>query len=76
MTTAKLKMQVHELIDQIKDNQLLEAIHTLLLNRDGSPKLTKKEIDNMLEVSENDIHNNQLTDHAVLKEEILSWKRR
>ncbi len=38
METLQLKQSLHELIERIADNQLLEAVHTLLLQAKSEPK--------------------------------------
>lgn len=83
MDTSELRLELHRIIDQVKDNNILRAIHMLLSSQlnifahtvDGKP-LTKEELDNMLELSEEDIKAGRLTNQKDLKEEIKSWKKK
>ena len=83
MNAPEIRLELHKIIDQIKDSQLLEAVYTLLTSQrkiaayttDGKP-LTKEVMDAMLEASESDIKSGRLTNHRIVKEEIQSWRRK
>lgn len=83
MDAAELRTELHRIIDQVKDNRILQAIHTMLSSQvsifahtsDGNP-VTKDELDTMLQVSENDIKYGRLTNHEDLKEEIATWRKK
>ena len=83
MSTSEIRLELHKLIDQIKDNRLLEAVYTLLAapqkitahGTDGKP-LTKKTMDTMIEDSESDIKSGKLTNQESVEKEIESWRRK
>ncbi|MEK6477531.1 hypothetical protein WJR50_08350 [Catalinimonas sp. 4WD22] len=78
--TAKLKDDLHHIIDQIDDEATLEAVRTLL-----TPKVEaiynvkgqqhdQDQIENFLEESEKDIEAGHTVSHQELKEQIQSWR--
>ena len=76
-------MELHRIIDQIRDNRVLEAVYTLLSSRDqtvaysskGDP-LVKEDLDTMLKASESDIQYGRLTNQNDLKKEVKSWRKK
>ena len=77
MDTPELKLELHRIIDQVKDNRILQAIHTMLSSQvnifshtGGGKPLTKEEFDVMLESSEEDIKAGRLTNQKDLKGEL------
>ena len=83
MNIAELQAEIHQIIDQIEDDQLLHAVHTILRSqvniladtKNGKP-LTKSELDKMLVDSEIDIQNGLLINQKDLKEEIKTWRKK
>ena len=83
METTELKLELHKIIDQIRDNRVLEAVYTLLTSRDkivvyssmGDP-LEKEDMDAMLKASESDIQYGRLTNQKDLKQEVKSWQKK
>jgi hypothetical protein len=83
MSNSQLQFELHNFIDQVKDTQVLNAIHTLLksqvnivahsADRKG---LTKYDVDKMLQDSERDILSGRLIKHQELKEEISNWRKK
>jgi hypothetical protein len=83
MDNLELKLELHRIIDQVKDNRILQAIHTMLSSQvnvfahtTGGKAITKEEFDMMLESSEVDIKAGRLTNQKDLKEEIKTWRRK
>ncbi len=80
MNTSELQLELHQIIDQVKDNRILQAIHTILSSQvhifahssEGKP-ITKNEFDEMLEASEEDIKKDRLLSQNELKEKIKTW---
>lgn len=80
MDTAKLKEDLHQIIDQIEDQMTLEAIRTLL-----SPQvnelfdlqgnlLSQETMEDLLEESEADIEAGRTISQSELKTHIQSWR--
>lgn len=83
MNTPELKLELHRIIDQVKDNRVLQAIHTMLsyhvsifAHTAGGKPIMKEEFDLMLETSEEDIKAGRLTNQKDLKEEIKTWRKK
>lgn len=81
MNTSQLQSELHQIIDQVKDNQILQAIHTILSSQVGifvhstdSKPLTKDDFDRMLQESEDDIKAGRLVGQRDLKEKIKTWR--
>lgn len=82
MSASELKLALHQIIDQVKDNRILQAVHTILSSQvsifahttDGKP-VTKEELDMMLESSEEDIKAGRLFNQKDVKEEIKTWRK-
>jgi predicted transcriptional regulator len=78
--TAKLKDDLHHIIDQIEDQATLEAIRTLLTPKVGSiysvqgQQLDPDQIEDLLEESEADIEAGHTVPHQKLKAQIQSWR--
>lgn len=82
MSNSQLQMELHQFIDQVKDTEILNAIHTLLKSQVNSVAysadgkgLTKYDVDKMLQDSEDDISAGRLIKHQDLKEEISNWRK-
>ncbi|MFY8035975.1 MAG: hypothetical protein ACOVMQ_02350 [Cyclobacteriaceae bacterium] len=83
MSNSQLQLELHQFIDQVKDTEVLNAIHTLLKSQvnviargaDGKG-LTKYDVDKMLQDSEEDISAGRLIKHQDLKEEISNWRKK
>lgn len=83
MKRTELKSRLHEIIESIEDNKILEAVHTILSSQStyishstsGRP-LTKENMDEMIFASESDIKTGRLTNQTQLKEEIKNWRKR
>lgn len=83
MDITKLKNNLHQIIDRIDDDAVLQAIYTLLSSKEkiiahsvqGQP-LTQEEMEAMIEESEEDIRSGRTTTHENLKNEIHSWRNR
>jgi hypothetical protein len=83
MNTSELQLELHQIIDQVKDNRILQAVHTILTSQvsvfahttDGKP-LTKDNFDEMLEAGENDIKAGRFISQKDLKEKIKTWREK
>lgn len=83
MNTSELKSELHQIIDQVKDNRILEAVYTILSSQvsifahtsDNKP-VTKEQLDVMLDASEEDINAGRLTDQSDVKKEIKTWRKK
>jgi hypothetical protein len=83
MNTSELKLELHQIIDQVKDNRILEAVYTILSSQvsifayttDNKP-VTKAELDMMLAASEEDIKTGRLMDQREIKKEINTWRKK
>jgi hypothetical protein len=82
MSTSDLQLKLHQIIDQVNDPEILNAIHTLLSAQlpiiktvDGS-LISKIELDELLEVSESDIQNGKIVSQLNLKKEIKTWRKK
>ncbi len=83
MSNSQLQLELHQFIDQVKDTEVLNAIHTLLKSQvnviarsaDGKG-LTKYDVDKLLQDSEEDISAGRLIKHQDLKEEISNWRKK
>lgn len=83
MSTIELQSQLHKIIDQVTDEGVLKAVHTLLSSQiniyahssDGRA-ITKDELDKMLILSEEDINSGNTTSINDLKIEIESWRKK
>lgn len=83
MSATELQSQLHKIIDQVTDKNILQAIHTLLsaqVNFYGysseGKAITKKELDMMLAASEEEIRAGKTTSTHDLKKEIKSWRKK
>ena len=78
--TAKIKDDLHQLIDQIEDQATLEAVRTLLSPKVGTlysvqgQPLDQNQIEDLLEESEQDIEAGRTVSHQELKSHIQSWR--
>ena len=67
-----IKIELHQMIDQIEDNKVLEAIYTLLFNQpvafttEGKP-LNQKAYEAMIEEGEEDIRMGRVHSHDDVK---------
>ncbi len=82
MKTTELQSELHKIIDQVQDEEVLLAVRTLLSSQiapfvymAGKP-LTKTTVDQMLQVSEEDIKYNRVIDHESLKQEVKTWRKK
>ncbi len=83
MSTVELQSQLHKIIDQVTDERVLKAVHTLLSSKiniyahssDGQA-ITKEELDSLLSLSEEDIRTGNTTSVHDLKIEIESWRKK
>lgn len=83
MSTTELQSQLHKIIDQVTDQSILEAVHTLLNSQiniyahssDGRA-ITKKELDLMLATAEVEIRKGKITTARDLKNEIKTWRKK
>ena len=82
MKTTELQSELHKIIDQVRDKEILQAVHTLLASQipsfaflAGGP-LTKEDIDKMLQASEEDIKYGRVIKQRILKEEIKTWRKK
>jgi len=81
MNISQLRTELHEIINRVTDDKILEAVHTILSSRTANQPymkerhLTKEAMDEKIEVSEQDIKLGKVTDHQVLKKEILDWRK-
>lgn len=82
MNSTELKSELHRIIENIDDDSILHAVHTLLerttdavFSTDGI-RLGKKEIDRMMREGEEDISTGRVTGQQQLIEEIKSWRRK
>ncbi len=83
MNTSELKFELHQIIDQVKDNRILEAVYTILSSQvsifaytaDNRP-VTKGELDITLAASEEDIKNGRIMNQSDIKKEIKTWKKK
>ncbi len=81
MVTAKLKEDLHHIIDQIEDQAILEAVHTLLASQTGTlyslqgQQLDQDSIAARLEESEADIEAGRTVSQQELKAQIQSWRK-
>jgi len=83
MSTSELQLKLHRIIDQVNDQEVLKAIHTLLSTQfqseirtiDGK-SISKVELDELLELSESDIQNERTISQEDLKNEIKTWRRK
>lgn len=83
MSATELQTQLHKIIDQVTDKNILQAIHTLLsaqVNSYGQTTkgkaITKKELDIMLASSEEEIRLGKTTSSIDLKKEIKAWRKK
>ncbi|MFN8886499.1 MAG: hypothetical protein ACK5WF_03490 [Cyclobacteriaceae bacterium] len=83
MSNSQLPLELHQFIDQVKDTEVLNAIHTLLKSQVNSVAhsadgkgLTKYDVDKMLQDSEEDISAGRFIKHQDLKEEISNWRKK
>lgn len=78
--TAKLKDDLHHIIDQIEDQATLEAVRTLLAPKVSAiysvqgQQLDQDRIEDLLEESEADIEAGRTVSHQELKGQIQSWR--
>jgi hypothetical protein len=83
MNTSELQMELHQIIDQVQDNRILQAVHTILSSQvsifaqttDGRP-LSKDGFDEMLEAGEEDIKARRFISQKNLKEKIKTWREK
>jgi len=83
MSTTELQSQLHKIIDQVTDQSILEAVHTLLNSQiniyahssDGRA-ITKKELDLLLATAEEEIRLGKTTTGRDLKNEIKTWRKK
>jgi hypothetical protein len=83
MNTSELKLELHQIIDQVKDSRILEAVYTMLSSQvkifahttDNNP-VTKEELDLMLNSSEQDITAGRLIDQNDIKNEIKTLRKK
>jgi predicted transcriptional regulator len=79
--TSKLKEDLHHIIDQIEDQAILEAVHTLLTSQIGTiyslqgQALDQDSIEARLEESEADIEAGRTVSQQELKAKIQSWRK-
>lgn len=76
MNTARLRTELHDIINRVTDDRVLQAVHTILSAQARDVQLTKESMDKMLEASENDIQEGRVIDHQDLKKEMLSWSKK
>ena len=83
MNTTELKSRLHKIIDSIEDDELLNAVHTILSSKpifesrstSGKP-LNKEDMDEMIYASESDIKAGRLSNQTDIKKEIQNWRRK
>jgi len=83
MSATELQTQLHKIIDQVTDKNVLQAIHTLLSSQihiyghTSEGKATaKKELDILLATSEEEIRTGKTISSHDLKKEIKSWRKK
>jgi hypothetical protein len=78
MSTAELKLNLHNLIESIEDENFLNAIYVMLTHRtspsantrwDELPEALKQEIEEGLK----DIENGEVVDHEVVMKKYEKW---
>ncbi len=83
MSATELQSQLHKIIDQVTDKNVLQAIHTLLssqiniyVHTSEGKAITKKELDILLVASEEEIRLGKTISEHDLKNEIKSWRKK
>lgn len=69
---ANIKAELHQMIDRIDDNKVLEAIYTLLYNQPvafstGGKPLNQATFEAMIDEGEDDISNGKIYNHEEVK---------
>ena len=67
-----IKVELHQMIDQIADNKVLEAVYTLLSNQPvafttGGKSLIRAAYEAMIDEGEEDIKNGKVFSHKEVK---------
>jgi len=82
MSTAELQTQLHKVIDQVTDQEILKAVHTLLSSQlnvyaytTNGKAITKAELDLLLAAAE-EMREGKTTTAYDLKNEIKSWRKK
>ena len=79
MSTTVLRNNLHELIDKIENNDLLEAFYSFLLEKTKPgggrlwPKLTKEQRDEILKAYEESEDEQNLIDHKTVSQKHKKW---
>lgn len=83
MSATELQTQLHKIIDQVTDQNTLQAVHTLLSSQvniyghtSEGRAITKKELDIMLATSEKEISGGKTTSSIDIKKEMKSWRKK
>ncbi len=83
MSATELQTQLHKIIDQVTDQNTLQAVHTLLSSQvniyghtSEGRAITKKELDIMLATSEKEISEGKTTSSIDIKKEMKSWRKK
>jgi threonine synthase len=83
MSTTELQSQLHKVIDQVTDQEILKAVHTLLTSQlnvyahtANGKAITKEELDLLLAAAEEEIREGKTTTAYDLKNEIKSWRKK
>jgi hypothetical protein len=78
MTNAALKKKLYKTIDDINDNEILEAVYTILKSKSSTKKafvpMTEAEFLKRNAASQKDIKNGNLVTHASLKKQFSKSK--
>ena len=80
ISTADLKDDLHQIIDQIEDQATLQAVHILLAPQVGTfynlegKRLDQDSIEDLLEESEADIEAGRIVSQKALETQIQSWR--
>ena len=82
MKSTALQTELHKIIDQVQDQEILLAVRTLLSSQlspvaySEGVQISKAQADQMLQESEKDIRQSRTIDHQALKQETRFWRKR
>ena len=78
MSTAELKISLHDLIENIEDESFLNAIYVMITHRVAPSRITKwdelpEALKQEIEEGLNDIENGEVVDHEVVMKKYEKW---
>lgn len=82
MKTTELQSELHKIIDQVQDDEILQAVYTILSSQiapfaySGGKPLTKADLDKMLHAAEEDIKYGRVINQQALKKEMKTWRKK